>query len=252
MYTIASSGDSKYGILDEGNSISQFFSESIHKIISTVLPVEVRIKCNEAVVLSEICAPRISYFISYDKKVGIIWANVRHTAATISCLIYLDIPDDYYDYDNLLDIESKFGHASNWVKGQQLVVVREGMDESVEVAAEIVRTEALSIVTEITEKVISGEEEQYAAADKLRKWRTGLQFSYGWEVAESDLLSVLAEEIDKMVEFPLQENDKWLEDMLIWRSHKGWPLPPLIIYKNHAPSSEPRKETVGVSFFRSQ
>lgn len=247
MQAITNTGDSTYAILDEDNEqgnniqIAHAFTAIVDKITSATEPVEVKLKCNEEVLLSEIYAPRICYFISDDKKVGIIWAHARRPGAPTNFIILLEIPDDYYEYHNLLEVHAKFGqgHPPNnsvAVKGRPLVAVRKGMNGSIQVAAEIVRMEALRIVTEIIVEEVHGNDNNQKLS-KLRKWHHNLQDpnSGGKEAAETDEVRKLALEMQEM-QNRLQSHNPWLEYMLSWQSHQWWPLRPLIINGNHGTS----------------
>ena len=110
MHAITNRGDSTYAVLDKvegiesnsNNQIAQAFTAIVDKITSAIEPMEIRLKCNEEVLLSEIYAPRICNFISYDKKVSIIWAHARAPSAATNFIILLEIPEDYYEYHNRL------------------------------------------------------------------------------------------------------------------------------------------------------
>lgn len=239
MYTIASSRESTYGLLDDvgGNVIGPAFTETINKITSATVPVEVRLKCKKEVAVSAVLAPRVNYFISHNKKVCIIWfwANAHaHRAAaagpvTTKCILYLDIPGEYdkREYGDLLDIQVKYGLVKQQqLEGPRLVTVRKGMSGSTEVVAEIVRVEAVKIIIHIAAEARNGRKQLNAAADELRaRWNRLVEES-GAEVANTTQLSDLDAEVLEM-EQRLRNNNFWLEYMLSWRSHQWWPLPSL-------------------------
>ncbi|CAL5018547.1 unnamed protein product [Urochloa decumbens] len=243
MYTITSSGDSTYAILDEDDQIAPAFTAIIDKITFAIEPVEIKIKCKEEVLLKEIYAPRICCFISSDEKVGIIWAHARRAGAPTNFIIFLEIPDHYYEYKNLLEVHAKIGHhRPTEVDGDKLpplIAVSKGMHGSMEVAAEIVRMQALDMVTEITEKHENYREKHklHDAAQKLCTWLSRLveESSYGSEAAEAGPVKELAKKMQEMQK-RVQEDNFWLECMLSWRSLQWWPLQPLIAIEKDATS----------------
>jgi hypothetical protein len=159
MGTIASNSESTYAVFDEGgDEISPDFTKSMEKITSGVEPLEVRLKCAQDVVLSAICAPRISYFISNDKRFGIIWANARRTAGTVTnFVVELQFPKlrwsskpnraSVSSSSTHLKVEAKYGRHPN---SKSLKGVCKEVNKSVseEVAAELLRMEAVKMVSD--------------------------------------------------------------------------------------------------------
>ncbi|KAL6650241.1 hypothetical protein ACP70R_009166 [Stipagrostis hirtigluma subsp. patula] len=243
MYTIASSPGSTYAIFDEGGQITEAFAASIDKITSAIEPVEIKLKCNQEVVLSAIRAPRVNYFISYDKKIGIIWADAQAQldGAANNFIFYLDIPIDYFEneYSDLLNVEVKYGHPPkpHKLKGPRLDAVRRGMYGSKEVAGEIVRMEAVKMVADITAE---DKDDSEVDANMLHdRWSKLVKESNcGREADEEGLISRLTVEMQEM-EARLHNNYLWLEYMLSWRSHQWWPLPPLTMDKKTATIKDP-------------
>nr|XP_034598926.1 uncharacterized protein LOC117859854 isoform X2 [Setaria viridis] len=243
MCTIASNSESTYAIFDEGGHITQAFDASMDRITSAVEPLEVKLKCEQDVVLSAISAPRISYFISYDKKVGIIWANANLTSeAVTNFIVYLDVPKLRWTNPasgSLLNVEVMYSHDPNLnkFKTKPLIIACKGSKESQVVDAEKVRMEAVKIVADIIAQDKSDSEQHHKAAETLQnRWTELLKDSR--EAVEEGLVSRLAAEIHEM-ETRLHNNYLWLEYMLSWRSHQWWPLPPLTMDKKQDSANDP-------------
>ncbi|XP_066350375.1 uncharacterized protein [Miscanthus floridulus] len=236
MGTIASNSESTYAVFDEGgDEISPAFAKSMEKITSGMEPLEVRLKCGQDVVLSAICcAPRISYFISNDKKFGIIWASAGRTAGTVTnFVVELQFPKHRWSSkpnrksgissSTHVSVEAKYGRHPN---SKSLKGACKELNKSVSVeAAELLRMEAVKMVyDELTALSVRDKydcEQLHKAADKLdQKWTEAAK-------SHSDtLLSGLDAEMRQMVT-RLHNNYLWLEYMLSWKSQQRWPLPPI-------------------------
>lgn len=243
MGAIASNSESTYAVFDERGEITPAFAKSMEKITSGVEPLEVRLKCGQDVVLAGICAPRISYFISNDKKFGIIWANARRTAGEVTNFIVdLQFPKLRWSSKpnrasgsssstQQLSVEAKYGRHPN-SKSLKGVCKEVNKSVPVEVAAELLRMEAVKMVSdELTAPSVEDKydcEQLHKAADRLhRRWKRNLPLYLSKDNAESHpLLSSLAAEIRQM-ETRLHNDYLWLEHMLSWKSQQRWPLPPL-------------------------
>ncbi|CAD6264360.1 unnamed protein product [Miscanthus lutarioriparius] len=231
MGTIASNSESTYAVFDEGgDEISPAFAKSMEKITSGVEPLEVRLKCGQDVVLSAICAPRISYFISNDKKFGIIWASARRTAGTVTnFVVELQFPKHRWSSkpnrgsSTHVSVEAKYGRHPN---SKSLKGACKELNKSVSVDfLELLRMEAVKMVyDELTVPSVRDKydcEQLHKAADRLdQKWTEAAK-------SHSDtLLSGLDGEMRQMVT-RLYNNYLWLEYMLSWKSQQRWPLPPI-------------------------
>ncbi|KAF0912226.1 hypothetical protein E2562_013179 [Oryza meyeriana var. granulata] len=272
MHSIAANNrECIYAILDdEYGQITQAFKATIKRITTpitgTAMPIEVKLKCEQHAFLSAINGPLVSYFISSNKKAGIIWANAYAAAGVgrTNFIVYLGYGStNFTNWSNLFKVDvkydqvsgksvvvqkydqqvsdksvdvHKYDQVSHKLEGQ-VVTVRKGDLMSKEVAAEMVRLQAVKVVNNITEKTIDKNEDQeqlHASADTLwQEWTSTRSGSdWGREADEGGLVSALAAEMKEM-EIRLYNNYLWKEYMLSWLSHQRWqlPLPPLFMDK---------------------
>ncbi|CAL5028812.1 unnamed protein product [Urochloa decumbens] len=225
MHSISSSRDCSYAVLDdERGRITQAFSATVTRITSAAaaVPVEVKLMCEQTVVLRAISIPGVSYYISYDDKAAIMWPRVHMAGVTTNIVVYLDGLIQPKDLPQLLEVHLKYGTVSEKLDVQ---LVRKGSVGSKEVAAEIVRMEAVEIVTGVTAEDKCEWELLHAAADDLHgRWDTLLNSNCGREAAEAGLISGLVAQMREM-EARLYNNYYWLEYMLSWQSHQKRQLP---------------------------
>uniref|UniRef100_J3LVX9 Uncharacterized protein n=1 Tax=Oryza brachyantha TaxID=4533 RepID=J3LVX9_ORYBR len=261
MYSIAAnSRECTYGVLDdEDGRITKVLDATMKRITSmagATMPIEVKLKCEQNAILSSIDSPLVSYFISSDKKAGIIWASALLSCSGTKFVVHLSSmgdgnfpPDNPEEWSNLLKVEVKHDQVSGkaHIKGQlqgEVVAVKKDMDgdsrskkpkkvASKEVAAEMVRYMAVTLVTDIVATEKRDWEQLHAAAQDLcDRWATHKESSCGIEATEGGLISNLDENIKEM-EIRMYNNYLWREYMLSWLSHQRWqiPLPPLFMDK---------------------
>ncbi|XP_047084083.1 uncharacterized protein LOC124695262 [Lolium rigidum] len=203
IHTIASSRDCSYAILDdELGRITQAFAATIDRITSAVavMPIEIQLRCEEKVHLSGLIgSPRISYSISDNKKNGTIWprAHLPDVPTNFVFLLYTGNlrNDECIDLSKVLKVSAKYYQnprasqartTTNFPKGQngigevlgeevEVVTVSKDMPGSKEVAAEIVRLEAVRIIHEIIEENTPDWDQLRAAAVKQRDRWTKLE-----------------------------------------------------------------------------
>uniref|UniRef100_J3MI92 VWFA domain-containing protein n=1 Tax=Oryza brachyantha TaxID=4533 RepID=J3MI92_ORYBR len=230
MRAIASNRDSTYGVLDDGGGITRAFVGSMDSIISSAVePIEVKLECNEKVRLSAIDAPRITYLISYDKKMGFVWGNARAAAATNFIVYVTNLPDgnvhDHSALRSLLSVEVKRRADGASLEKIIVVSVEQGTKGSKEVAAEMVRSEAVRIVAGVAVEGKCCEVFHNAADDLRRRWTDLINESdYGKEAHGHPLISDLSAQMQDM-ETRLHNNYLWLEYLHSWWSHQWWQLP---------------------------
>ncbi|KAL6841094.1 hypothetical protein ACP4OV_029063 [Aristida adscensionis] len=235
MSSISRSRGSTYALLDdEHGGITRAFLACVDAITSTVLttPMEIKLKCEQEVLLSAIDAPGIRYFISNDQNLGIVWPSPHIIAGlTTNFVVYLRNLQHGDLITKLFTLHVKYGHG-NVPRKIDIQVVKKGMDGSKELAEAIVRIKAIKIVSEITREVQNGWEQLHANASNLSDQWTKLESSdCGKEAAEHGLISRLSAEMREM-EIRLYNSYYWLEYMLTWQSHKRCqlPLPHLFMY----------------------
>uniref|UniRef100_K3YD24 VWFA domain-containing protein n=1 Tax=Setaria italica TaxID=4555 RepID=K3YD24_SETIT len=226
MHKISSSRNCSYAILDdEHGQITQSFFATISRIITSAvaaMPVEIKLMCEQTVVLHSIGTPGVSYYISYDAKSAIMWPNAHLAGMTTNIIVYLGGVIHPRDLPQLFTVHVKYGNVLDKVHVQ---LVKEGSDESREVAAEIVRIEALEIIAGITTEDKHDWEQLPVAAHYLRERWTRLEdFKCSREARAAGLISRLADEMREM-ELRLYNNYYWLEYMLSWQSHQLCQLP---------------------------
>jgi hypothetical protein len=230
MHKISSSRNCTYAIFDdEHGQITQPFFATISRIItsSAAVPVEIKLMCEQTVVLRSIGTPGVSYYISDDDKAAIMWTNAHLGGTATNIIAYLGGVIHPKDLPQLLTVDVKYGGNVLSDKVDVQLVVKEGSDGSREVAAEIVRMEAVKIIAGITAEDKRDWEQLRAAAGDLReRWTKLMDSKCGRQAHEAGLTSRLAGEMREM-ELRLYNNYYWLEYMLSWQSHQQCqqPLP---------------------------
>lgn len=275
MHSIAAnSRECTYGILDdEYGQLTTALDTTMRRITSTAgatVPIEVKLKCEQDASLLSIDSPIVSHFISSEKKkAGILWASANQATSGTNFVAYMrssmgevHITDnENFDWSTLLNVEAKYDQVSGKanVKGDQVsesklqlkgevVAVAKGMEgycgsnklkkvASMEVAAEIVRYQAVNVVSAIlnTDKYKTDSKWgslHEAAEDLCERWRIHKKSSCGMEATEGRLIDGLDDNMREM-EIRLYNNYLWQEYMLSWQSHQWWrlPLPPLFMDK---------------------
>lgn len=207
------------------------------------MPIEVKLMCEQTVVLTVVGTPGVSYYISYDKKAGIIWPSTNlASVTTTNILVYLGDLQRPKDLPQLFKVHVKHGDGNKAVDDKLNVqLVEEGSDGSKEVAAEIVRKKAVKIVASIVTMDDKNDLEQlHMAADNLRQqWRMLESSDCGKEAGAAGLISGLAAQMREM-EVRLYNNYCWLEYMLSWHSHQQCQLPlPQPLMENKQSANNP-------------
>ncbi|KAL6650334.1 hypothetical protein ACP70R_009259 [Stipagrostis hirtigluma subsp. patula] len=234
MHSISRNRGCTYAVFDdEHGQITKAFLSCINSITSAVatVPIEVKLKCGKEVVFSAIDTPGASYIISDDKKDAIIWPSAHLVDVPTNYVVYLS-HQRQDDLTERLTVDVRYGNVSERVN---LQVVTEGMDGSKEVAAEIVRSEAIRIISDIITIDENDREQLHEAADNLRQRSAELKSSdWGREASKEVLISRLAAEFREM-EIRLYNNYFWLEYMLSWLSHQRYQLPlPQLFMENQS------------------
>ncbi|KAM0891711.1 hypothetical protein ACQ4PT_026197 [Festuca glaucescens] len=203
IHTIASSRDCSYAILDdELGRITEAFAATIDRITSpvAVMPIEIQLRCEEKVHLCGLMgSPRISYSISDNKKNGTIWPRAHLPDVPTNFIVHLYTgnlrQDECTDLSKVLKVSAKYYEnlgasqartATNFPKGQdgigevlgeevEVATITNRMHGSREVAAEIVRLEAVRIIHEIIEENKPDWNQLQAAAKKQRDRWTKLE-----------------------------------------------------------------------------
>uniref|UniRef100_A0A0E0KN33 VWFA domain-containing protein n=1 Tax=Oryza punctata TaxID=4537 RepID=A0A0E0KN33_ORYPU len=235
---IANSCDCTYAILDDehGNTTDAFRS-TVRRITSSV-SIDVKLVCEgNNVVLSSIQAPLVCYFISSDKKAATIWASVHpdpvaNSVATTNYIVNLRNTGQstlFLDQvPNLLKVENV--KNDNQLPSSSVENAVVAIHE--EVAAEMVRLEAITVVDRISANDNYDWEQRHATADELRGWWTMTRHNKLYAKVDWKAIPIyrLAAEIQEM-EIRLYNDYLWREYMLSWLSHQRWqlPLPSLFI-----------------------
>uniref|UniRef100_A0ACD5WZL3 Uncharacterized protein n=1 Tax=Avena sativa TaxID=4498 RepID=A0ACD5WZL3_AVESA len=209
IHSIASSRDCNYAILDdELGRITQAFVATIDRITSAVavMPIEIQLRCTEKVQISGIGSPRITYSISENKRNATIWPRAHLAGVPTNFIVNLHTgylsANEYKDLSGVLTIQSKYyqnpgasrtpATTTNIPEGQhgvgvgevldgkvEVVTVTEGMYGSKEMAAEMVRLEAVKIIDGIIEKNKPDWDQLQAAAEKQRhRWTELEKYDY--------------------------------------------------------------------------
>uniref|UniRef100_A0ACD5XNH1 Uncharacterized protein n=1 Tax=Avena sativa TaxID=4498 RepID=A0ACD5XNH1_AVESA len=221
IHTIASCRDCNYAILDdELGRITQAFVATIDRITSAVavMPIEIQLRCTKKVKISGIGSPRIRYSISENKRDATIWPRAHLAGVPTNFIVHLNTdslsPHEYKDLSWELTVHAKCyqnpGASSRTTpaaktniipQGQhggivgevldgkvEVVTVTEGMYGSKEVAAEIVRLEALKIISAIIEENKPDWDQLLDAAKKQRhRWTKLENYDYGDEDEKKNL-----------------------------------------------------------------
>uniref|UniRef100_A0ACD5TX70 Uncharacterized protein n=1 Tax=Avena sativa TaxID=4498 RepID=A0ACD5TX70_AVESA len=249
IHTIAGSRDCSYAILDdELGRITQAFVATIDRITSAVgvMPIEIQLRCNAKVQISGIGSPRIRYSISENKRDATIWPRAHLAGVPTNFIVHLNtyslIPDEYKDLpgSGVLTIHAKYYQnnqgasrtpaTANIPEGQHgvvevldgnvgVVTVTEGMYGSKEMAAEMVRLEAVKIINAIIEENKPDWDQLLDAAKKQRhRWTQLENYDYGHEDEKKNL------EIQEVVAEIIVENKTDWEKLgaAADRLREGW------------------------------
>ncbi|CAL5035738.1 unnamed protein product [Urochloa decumbens] len=211
MHRISSSRDCSYAVLDdERGRITQAFSATVTRITSAAAAVPV--------------------------EAAIMWPRVHMAGVTTNIIVYLDGLIQPRDLPQLFAVHLKYGNVSGKLDVQ---LVTKGSDGSKEVAAEIVRMEAVEIVAGVAAEDKCDWEQLHAAADDLHgRWGTILNSNCGREAAEAGLISGLDAQMREM-QARLYNNYYWLEYMLSWQSHQKQQLPLPQPFMNSQSTTDP-------------
>lgn len=245
-----------YAVLDdEQGQIAPAFFASIDRTITSAvaaMPTEVKLKCEQKVLVAAIDTPGVRHFISYDKKVGLVWPPAHLTAEPFKFVVYLanlqlrwsdaDLPIAAEYFRRLFSIQAKYKYRGGSSGGGdasssppvhkvavQVVTSKNHGRESKEVAAEMVRTQAVKIVADILAQDKMDWEQLHRAAESLRKkWKNLKETDHCYKEAaagdDDGVISGLSADINEM-EMRLYNNYFWQEYMLSWHSHQRWQLP---------------------------